>query len=231
MVCTHRFFFALLTLCRFAVNLGFFERPLFVGFLWGMLTGEWTVSLYLSIFFELLWLDLFPVGTYIPPNAIFPLLLTLCASRYFSVNSPELLVIPLAISLPAAMLGAQIESFQRRSRNRSYNRLIRWGRSAVDARLLRTFPERNSPGVLITVSLLQIFLLHFIFFSAYMLVLIGTIRLISAHSGHLPVVYGVTWVHIWLVGIIGCVLSLRLPRSWVVFAIACFSVTFAATVV
>ena len=227
MGCSHSFFFALVTLCRFALNLGFMERPLFIGAIWGGLTGDWTTTLSLTIFFELLWLDLFPVGTYIPPNAGFSLLLTLACSKYFNITSPALLAVPAALSLPAAMVGARFEAVQRRSFNRNYNKLILWARKPKEERgFFSNLPDRHSPGSHIAKGLLHTVVIHMLLFSVYLLVLIGTIRLISNISGHLPVIPGVTWVHFWCVGVIGCILSLRVRRTWILFAIACFCVTF-----
>lgn len=65
-------FFALLSLTRVAVDLGFVHRPIFAALLWAGLTFSLQPAMSAGIFFELLWLDLFPAGTFIPPHALFP---------------------------------------------------------------------------------------------------------------------------------------------------------------
>ena len=68
-----RFFFALFFLIRFAFNLGFVHRPLFAAALWALFTWQIQPALGAGIFFELLWLDLFPAGTFIPPQSLLAL--------------------------------------------------------------------------------------------------------------------------------------------------------------
>ncbi|MFW6005353.1 MAG: hypothetical protein ACOCPN_02640, partial [Desulfonatronovibrionaceae bacterium] len=62
-----RFFFALLSLARFSVQTGILDRPLVAGFLIYLVTGEMFPAMYVAVFFELLWIDIIPAGTFIPP--------------------------------------------------------------------------------------------------------------------------------------------------------------------
>lgn len=210
-----RFFFALTTLLRFSLNIGFFERPLAIGALWGLLTGEWGLAASLAIFFELLWLDLFPAGTYIPPNAGASMLLTLGVARYFGIDQASLLAVPMVISLPASMLSSKMEYLQRHMQNKSYNRILQWARMPRSA---------NEPGNVIAFSLLQQALFHAMFFSVALLVLIGTIKVMYWYIGHLPSIARVTWLHLWFFAAIGGVLSLRVRAAYLVF-LACLAVS------
>jgi PTS system mannose-specific IIC component len=161
-----------------------------------------------SIFFELIWLDLFPAGTYIPPNAVAPMLLTLGVSSYFNIQDATMLALPILVSMPAALLASRIEYWQRKLQNAGYNRIIHWGRK--DA-------EDSVPGRVLMQSLAQSFIMHILFFCVCQLVLILTIRGLSWYLGHLPAISGLGWMHLWFAAGIGGVMSLRVRRSYVVF--------------
>lgn len=182
-----------------------------MGFFWALVTGEWGVSLSMGVFFELFWLDLFPAGTYIPPNSAASMLLSLAAARYLGLTSPEYLVVPMAISLPAATLGAHVEYFQRQLQNRSYNAVINWGRKA------RPSLSFDTPGARIASALLQLFIFKVVFFLACLLVLIGVLNGLRVSLGHLPVATGLTWGHLWFAAALGGVLALRVRRSYAFF--------------
>ncbi|MFV0347535.1 MAG: PTS sugar transporter subunit IIC [Halodesulfovibrio sp.] len=215
-----RFFFAFSSILRFALNLGFFERPLAAGLIWGLITGEWALAIHVSIFFELIWLDLFPAGTYIPPNAVAPMLLTLGISHYFNVQDAPTLAFPILVSLPAALLAARIEYRQRKMQNAGYNRIIHWGRK--DA-------EDSVPGRVVVRSLVQSFVMHALFFCLCQLVLIVTIKGLSWYMGHLPAIPGIGWMHLWFAAGIGGVMSLRVRRSYVVFLLCLVCVVLIGT--
>lgn len=175
-----------------------------------MVTGEWTISLHLAIFFELFWLDLFPVGTYIPPNASISLLLSLGVARYFAMDTSAMLAVPMALSLPASMLSSKMEHWQRRMQDKGYNTVVNWGRK------INKQDDVAPTGRVVAVSLLQQFAINIVFFCACLLVLIGTIKLISLVLGYLPVINSVTWPALWFVAALGAILSLRVRRSYLV---------------
>ncbi|WP_273192571.1 hypothetical protein [Oleidesulfovibrio alaskensis] len=213
----HRFFFALFSLPRFSINIGFLERPLCVGFLWAVITGEWELSLSLAIFFELLWLDLFPAGTYIPPNAVGCLLLTIAATDYFGLRTPEEVAVPALLSLPAAFISARLEYMHRTMQDKAYNRALGWGRGG--ARRVASGIEEMPPfGMLVWNASLQLLLLQAGFFLAALLVLIGTISGLSSLLGHLPYIQGAEWPALWFVSTVGGVLAVRIPRAYALFA-------------
>lgn len=206
---TRRFFFALFALLRYEVNLGFLERPLSVGFVWGAITGEWQMALSLAVFHELLWLDLFPAGTYIPPNGVLSLLLCLVVAGRFNLSSPDLLAVPLLLVLPAALCGAQLEYLLRKRENRQYNAILHWGRQPA--------MDQTLPSGIVRSSLLWHGLAQFCMFVAWSLVLDVTIRVFAAAFGYIPRVNGVLWGHLWFVAGLGGLLALRIRRAYVVF--------------
>ena len=70
--CLAGFFFILACIARRSVALGLAGRPLFWSLLWGGITGIWFPFLFIAIFLELIWLDLYYIGNQIPPFAALP---------------------------------------------------------------------------------------------------------------------------------------------------------------
>ena len=118
------FFFALLTLARFSINIGFVERPLAVGFIWSLWTGDLSTGLALGVFFELFGLDYLAAGSYLPPNPLFPLLVSLLWVGQTAINEPSYVAAFAVWSCPLAYLGAYMEQQQRRWQSRGYTELL-----------------------------------------------------------------------------------------------------------
>ncbi len=208
----YRFFFALFSLFRFSLNLGVLERPLAVGLLWGLLTGHYQLGLGVGLFFELFWLDQIPAGTYIPPNTVFSTLLTLGLADYFLLLQPSELLLPLALSLPMALVGARLEYLQRRWQDAGYNSLLHWMRLA-DGRRNPRHPER-----LILTSVLQQLALNLAVFTVGILVLIEVVAVMRPMVGAYLRSFPITWPHLWFVAALGGILALRLNRSYKILA-------------
>lgn len=213
-----RFFFAILALLRTNVNLGFVERPLAIGFFWAIITGEWELALPAAIFFELFWLDLFPVGTYIPPNGTASLVATLAAASFFSIQFPSQLVIPMVLSMPAALISPYLEQTLRQRHNIHHNELLalKHPESIVDERL---FLHK-----IICKALLQTIGMNFVFFFMYLLVLISTIYIAYDLYGSIIECSGVTWSYLWFFAALGGVLSLRVRHAYYSFLFFLFAV-------
>lgn len=183
-----------------------------MGFLWGAVTGDWQLALSLAVFHELLWLDLFPAGTYIPPNGVLSLLLGLVLAGRFGLTSPDQIAVPLLLTLPAALSGAQLEYLLRKRANRQYNEILHWGRQAVDG---------DSPFAGMTRSALSTHALaQGLLFLAWSLVLDITIHLFVAFIGYIPHVNGIVWGHLWFVAGLGGLLALRVRRAYYVYAVS-----------
>ena len=108
-----RFFFILAAVGRTCVNIGFIEHPLVLGFFYSLITGQFLPVLPLAVFFELFWLDLFPVGSYIPPFPAFPFLVILSVVTMFPAMPMPLLLTLLLVALPLAHAGAGVEKLVR----------------------------------------------------------------------------------------------------------------------
>lgn len=163
----------------------------------------------LAVFHELVWLDLFPAGTYIPPNGVLSLLLGLLLARQFGLTTPPEMVVPLLLTLPAALCGAHVEYLLRRGENLHYNKMLHWGRQPIASSLLLVRIVRRS---VYTHALAQALL-----FLGWAFVLYITISALSAYMGYIPRVKGITWEYIWFAGAVGGVLALRIGRAYLVY--------------
>jgi mannose PTS system EIIC component len=197
----HRFFFALFSLFRFSVSLGLVERPLVVGLIWGLFGGNLETCLYSAIFYELLWLDFIPVGTFIPPHMTAAAFTGLTLSSYFGLDTPPLVFLALVAGLPMAWLGARLERTMRDRLNRSYGLVLQWLRKPH----AQDVPSRILAGVLL--SKLFVFWAFFLVGAG---ALVGCLHFILAnYSGQLAG-FKLGWSHFLIAASLGGLLALRL---------------------
>lgn len=205
MVRSDRFFFALFSLFRFSLSVGLLERPLVVGLFWALFTGDITTSLYIAIFFELFWLDLIPVGTYIPPHLTAATFAALSLTTYFGFEHPARIMGILFASMPLAWIGAKLEAILREQERGSYNKLLNWSRSSE---------PRNMPSQLVLRALARNFVFSFITFYSGLLVMKFTLETVfSLYPGFLSSI-SVTWSHLWIAATMGGLMALRLKRAY-----------------
>lgn len=171
-----------------------------MGFFWGAVTGDFTVSLGVSLFFELIWLDLFPAGTIIPPQSLAPTLASLAVVRHFGITQPSVAALVMVASLPLGLLFARLERYHRQYENRSHSSLLVWAR----------YPSRSSGPVKLTRASillmaplnLAVFALSLTLLTAFTAVMLP---MVTPMLGRIPM----TWPHLWVIASIGAVLSLR----------------------
>lgn len=158
-----------------------------------------------GIFFELLWLDLFPAGTFIPPHGLLALSAVLGAMTCLPDADMRTTTLALVLALPLAYMGAWVEQRYRKRQNLSYNRLIIWNRRGV------THPY--TPDRLIFQALGETFALGFALYLPCAAGLLAIVRLAGpwVSGGPQP-----TWPMLWIGGCSGAVLALRLPRAYAV---------------
>ena len=213
MVCTGRFFFALFSLFRYSISIGLLERPLVIGLFWGAFTGDYTTSLYIAIFFELFWLDLIPVGTFIPPHLTAATFSALSLTTYFGLDHPARIMGVLFASMPLAWLGTKVEAALRERERGSYNQLLTWVRN----------PESpNLPGALILRSLSRTFVMSWLTFFIAILMLKYLLQAIFTLYPGLLVSVDIKWAHLWVAATLGGLMALRLKRAYVVLATGVF---------
>ncbi len=171
-----------------------------MGFFWGAITGDFTVSLGVSLFFELVWLDLFPAGTIIPPQSLAPTLASLAVAHHFGITQPSVAALVMVASLPLGLLFARLERYHRQYENRAHSSLLAWARYPARS----SGPVRLTRGSILVMAPLNmaVFALSLILLTVFTAVLLP---MASPLLGRIPM----TWPHLWVIASIGVVLSLR----------------------
>lgn len=179
---------------------------------WGVITGDWSIALPVGVFLELFWLDLFPAGTYIPPNAILTLLLTCTVAAQQNLHTPAAIAFPLLLSLPAAFLGSHVEQLLRKRHDSSYNNALHWGRQ----------PNREDTPLkrIVLRSLAVQFCAQFALFIALLLVLDITMALAGSFIAATMHDSRIGWSHLWFLAGVGGVLALRIRAAYVAYGVS-----------
>lgn len=213
---SRKFFFVTALIGRAVCNAGFVERPLVIGFAWWVATGDIMPALPLAIFFELFWLDLYPLGGFIPPMPAFPYLLLLFLSRQFHWDTFSVIVFPLVLSLPFAYVVPLLEKWQR---NRQKSDSLRM----LDA-LEHTIVTLSSPGRV----LLKAIFLHlgpgFAAFAAccFFMSLLASLSFVQESLALFPL--QLDWPALYLAGAIGAIVGLRVRRVYMTVLLAALAV-------
>lgn len=202
--------FSLFSLFRNTLSIGLLERPLFIGFFWGLFTGDYLLSINVAIFFELFWLDLIPVGTFIPPHLTAATFAALTLTTCFHLAAPGQTMVILFACLPLAWLGAKLEGSLRENQRKSYNQLLNWARRPQ---------EPCVPGQLILRSALFSFFGAWVTFFSTVFALHLLLEWGFVHSASSLLVLGVSWPHLWIAASLGGVMALRLKRVYVLLLI------------
>ena len=198
-------FFGLSCVLRFSFYLGFIERPVAVALIWGALSGEWEVSLALGIFFELFWMDLIGAGTYIPPNANFPLLLCLFLHSAFLAQGLNLAappLVPIVVAVPLAFVATSVEQRHRVNLNTLHERLVE------DSRM-----DSSLDSKIIAAAVMRLWALETLLFAGFGLIFYWLFELLTFVLGHFPGPHNLGWPALWLTAALGGVLSLRTRRA------------------
>ncbi|SDB50122.1 PTS system, mannose-specific IIC component [Desulfonatronum thiosulfatophilum] len=208
------FFFVLFSLARFGLNIGFLDRPLVIGMIWAAVTGHWETALPAAVFFELFFLDLFPIGTYIPPHGPFALLTTLALAHTFDISQPPAIFMLMLLCLPMAFLGSKLEHAHRRRQNVEYTRMLLSTRSGRE--------HSVAMSSLVGKSFFPLCMLNLVVFVLVMALLVPLTDWLLHHVRGRVLVLPITWPMIWMLGTIGALLSLRSRRVYAILLVAVF---------
>lgn len=205
----------MLSLGRYSVNVGFIERPFIAGAIWGAVTGDFATTLSLALFYELFWLDLFPAGTYMPPNQLFPMMCVFSAMAPLTAHTEATLFLPVVLTLPLAFVGALLEKQQREWQVSSYNLMI------LSLRAGENMGKIATKSVII--SLAQLFAINFagFFLVAFLVTLLFDQLAANGFSLAFP---HASWPLLWTIGCVGGLLGLRIRRNYMLFAAGCAGV-------
>lgn len=196
---------------RSVCNIGFIERPLVIGFIWWLCTGEYMPALPLALFFELFWLDLFHIGGYIPPMGAFPYLLLLFLSTWFGWTTPAAFAFPLAATLPLAYVVSYLESRQRDYQKNASSLLVRHAR--------RDTPLGALPAQRIAISIVQQLVIALLLFMTAAAAGVAVFSLDVLGKKTAAIALNIDWPVLYAIAAIGSLLSLRIKRAYLVFAL------------
>lgn len=177
--------------------------------LWSAVTGQWETALPAALFVELFFLDLFPIGTYIPPHGPFALLTSLALVNIFDLaQAPEIFLI-LLLCAPAALLGSRLELLQRGGQNKVYTQMLRSTRGEAGVPVSRMNPAGT--------ALLQAGALNLAAFIVVMALLVPLTDVLLQHFRGRVLMLPITWPVVWMIGTVGALLSLRSRRIYALF--------------
>lgn len=198
--------------------MGFLDRPLFIGILFALVLDPDLPFIGIGIFFELLWLDLIPVGTYIPPQSQLAAFVCAEAAALLQVHEPERVAPLLLLALPVAWLGSRVETAHRSRQNLVHDTLVS-----------RAAPTETGGGADPGGYVLRSLGLYAVIQGC--LCLIASLCIYSLGAAVLtywPAQYGPGWPEIWGGALLGGLLALRLKRAYW-FVTACVIAIFVAT--
>ncbi len=206
-----RFFFVLSSISRAGLAIGLLERPLAIALLWTLTTGEASVALPLGVFFELFWIDQIPIGSFQPPNGVFPFMMVMLLARRFSWNTPEQLIIPALYCLCFAYITPAVESWLRPRRARLHSIILH------NARRPESLDKALRP--ILAFSAMQFIGLDVLFFIIATTLTGLAFHYIYIHAGLLAV-ENTGWSFLLSIGAVGALLSLRVKRSYIAFCVS-----------
>ncbi len=176
-----------------------------MGLLAALLSGQWTPCLGAAVFFEFLWLDRFPAGTYIPPQRILSTLLVCSTAFVLHLSHPYLLLPAMLCALPAAHLGTLVEKRLRQEESENHTQLMNWSDQVQ---------PQGFPVHMIWVSLGRKVLWE----SGLFFLLALFVTIFTAAAGVLTPLERLTfqfgWPHVWAAALVGSILSVRIRRAY-----------------
>lgn len=151
-----------------------------------------------ALFFELLWMDLIPAGTYIPPQMVGATCAALCLTSGLGLEATSQAALALFLVLPLAYMGRWVETSERRRLDTTHERLL----LAADG------PDFK-PGEVILHSMTRLAVLNALLFIISTAVLAELYGPIWDLMREIHLFKGLTWWQLWFGASMGGLLSLR----------------------
>lgn len=198
--------FTLFSFLRFSCNIGVIERPLVQGLVWGVVTGDVTFAVSVSLVFELFWLDLIPAGTFIPPNAAASNLIVLAVAEIYGFREPAQIIFPVLLSLPLAWVASRGEQMLRRRQDQGYDTLQLWLRPGSD--------DEYRPQDLVRRAALMSAAGYLVFMLAAASLMVAGVGWLLGQGLLRPPMHMFSWPHLWITASLGGLLALRVPGAY-----------------
>ncbi len=168
-----------------------------------MFTDDIFTAMYIAVFFELLWIDIIPAGTFIPPNAIFCVVATICLMEIFGLAHTSQILPLMIMTIPIAFLSSWLEGVQRTGQNKNYNVILQQTRKT---------PAKYRPDLMIRTSVIQSFLIYLITGLLGIYLLLGIFSFIHIY---LPLENIIQWPHLILIASISALAALRIKKAYI----------------
>lgn len=172
------------------------------GACWSLVTGSWSTGLGVAFFFELLWLDCIPVGTFIPPASLFSTIASLALIEVLGLQHPSEIFMVLVATIPFASCMSWLEARQRLWQNREFNLLVVATRRG-NAKLFT--PEKFIRKGMVHALLIQT------------VVCLGIVLVLNSVLGwlleHMRIIPWVSWPLLWLAASLGGVMAMRFRNA------------------
>lgn len=178
-----------------------------------------TQAVSVALVFELLWLDLIPAGTFIPPNPAAGNLAALALMSAFGLSGASGAVFPILIGLPLSWMASGLERMHRARQNAAFDTLQAW--------LAPGRQGEYDPGLLVRRALAHSAVAHFLFFLAALGCAMALAAVLLGRGLMQPAPGLFSWGQLWLGASLGGLMSLRVPRAYAVLAVCALAVAVA----
>lgn len=201
-------FYVLLKLGFYCLGILLLRHPLCAGLVLWLITGDFNLLL-AAVFFELLWLDLFYVGTFVPPDNLFAYLLFAPLMLTLGLGQPQDICALLLATLPFAALMGKLESRLRLGAGAGYKKLNQVVDEGGDV--------QATASAVIRKSLARLALLDVSVYALAALLLYGGVSLWLWEFGSVYRIGWASWGFLICLAALGGVLSLRITWARVCF--------------
>lgn len=201
-------FFVLLKLGYYCLGLVLCRHPLTAGIVVWLVSGDINM-LMAAIFFELLWLDLFYVGTFVPPDGLFAYLIFVPLSLSLALVSLPDICPALLLCLPFAELLRWVEGRLRLNQSINYETL----NQVIDER--GDIMAASSHAL--ASSVMRFIRWEMMIYAFASVLLYGLVSMWIWRFAGIDSLDWVTWGFLLSLAAVGGLLSLRIPAARVCF--------------
>lgn len=167
------------------------------------------MGLPLGIIFELLWLDVLPLGSVVPPYGTLSFLLLFPLAGLYDWRQPDVLLLPIIFAMLCAYVAAWLEQYQRALMDDTSARVQRWCSSPAEGIL---------PGQAILYSILVRAVAQYALYVVCFLILTALGPLFARVGSHwFP---AVSWAMLYAAAMTGAVFGLRIRRTYAILALS-----------